>query len=213
LDVNWNDPVEMALAANLHHAALEHVATKTCKTYTGQRNMFVRWCDALTVPRVPLPSTDDTMAMYLQSVENGAKTFAPVKAASAAFAFYQKINLFRHEPTQSPAVCLVREAAIRRFGLNPKNRKEPFEWAQVVKFAEAYGSRQQGYCHLVVATIVVVMFGGMCRYDDASGLVWRNIRLVADGGAFEITFDKRKNSVPPRQQGTSDRPQGALQLV
>jgi integrase len=117
-----------------------------------------------------------------------------VKAASAAIAFYQKINLFSHEPTQSPAVCLVREAATRRFGLNAKNRKEPFEWAQVVRFAEAYGSRHQGYCHLVVATIAVVMFGGMCRYDDASGLMWRNIRLEADGSALEITFDKRKNS-------------------
>jgi hypothetical protein len=77
-------------------------------------------------------------------VANNAKTFAPVKAASAAIAFYQKINLFSHEPTQAPAACLVREAAIRRFGLNPKNRKEPFEWAQVVKFEEAYGSLQQG---------------------------------------------------------------------
>jgi hypothetical protein len=35
----------------------------------------------------------------------------------------------------------------------------------------------------------------MCRYaDDASGLRWRNIRFDADGSAFEITFDKRKNS-------------------
>jgi integrase len=118
----------------------------------------------------------------------------PVKAASAAIAFYQKINLFSHEPTQSPAVCLVREAAIRRFGLNPKNRKDPFEWAHVVKFAEAYGSRQKGYCHLVVATMAVVMFGGMCRYDDASGLMWSNIRFEEDGSAFEITFDKRKNA-------------------
>ncbi len=47
---------------------------------------------------------------------------------------------------------------------------------------------------MVAATIDVVMFGGMCRYDDASGLMWRNIRLEADGSAFEIYFDKRKNS-------------------
>ena len=46
----------------------------------------------------------------------------------------------------------------------------------------------------MVATIDVVMFGGMCRYDDASGLMWRNIHFEADGSAFEITFDKRKNS-------------------
>ena len=88
--------------------------------------MFVRWCDSLRVPRVPLPTSDSTVAMYMQSVANNAKTFAPVKAASTAIAFYQKINLFSHEPTQSPAVCLVREAAIGRFGLNPKNQKEPF---------------------------------------------------------------------------------------
>ena len=85
----------------------------------------------------------------------------------------------------------MREAAIRRFGLIAKNRREPFEWEQVVKFAEAYESREEGYCHLGVATMVVVMFGGMCRYDDASGLMWRNIRFEADGSAFEITFDKQ----------------------
>jgi hypothetical protein len=34
----------------------------------------------------------------------------------------------------------------------------------------------------------------MCRYDDASGLRWRNIRFVEDGSGFEITFEKRKNA-------------------
>ena len=33
LDVNRTDPVEMALAADLQHAVLDHVVTKTCKTY------------------------------------------------------------------------------------------------------------------------------------------------------------------------------------
>jgi hypothetical protein len=83
---------------------------------------------------------------------------------------------------------------MRKFGLNPKNRKEPFEWENVVLFAEAYGVRHQGYCHLVVATMAVIMFGAMCRYDDASGLRWRNIRFVEDGSGFEITFEKRKNA-------------------
>jgi hypothetical protein len=125
---------------------------------------------------------------------NNAKMIAQVKAASAAIAFFQKINLFDHDPTQAPAVCLVRSAATRKFGLTPKNPKDPFEWSHVVSFAEAYGVRHQGYCHLVVATMAVVMLGGMCRYDDASGLLWRNIRFEADGSAFEIIFDKRKNA-------------------
>jgi len=57
-----------------------------------------------------------------------------------------------------------------RFGLNTKNRKEPFEREQVARYADAYGVRRQGYCHLVVATMAVIMFGGMCRYNDASCL-------------------------------------------
>ena len=194
LDVNREDPVEMALAADLQKSALAHVAESSCGKYTGQFNMFVAWCNSLAEPRVPLPASDGTVAMYMQQVMNTAKTFAPVKAASAAIAFYQKINLFDHEPTQSPAVCVVRGAAMRKFGLNAKNRKEPFEWEQIVSFVEAYGVRHRGYCHLVVATMAIVMFGGMCRYDDASGLLWRNVRFVPDGSGFELTFDKRKNA-------------------
>jgi hypothetical protein len=117
-----------------------------------------------------------------------------MKAVSTAIAFFQKINLFNHEPRQSPAVCIVRSVATRRFGLNNKNRREPFEWEQVLKFAKAYGVWLQGYCHLVVVTMFVIVFGGMCRYDDEAGLMWRNIRFVADKSAFEIPFDKRKNS-------------------
>jgi hypothetical protein len=130
----------------------------------------------------------------MQSVMNGAKTFAPVQAASTAIAFYYKITLFDHEPTESPAVCLVRGAAMRKFGLNPKSRKELFEWEQVVSFVEAYGVRHQGYCHLVVATMEIVMFCGICRYEDASGLLWRNARFEEDGSGYELSFDRRKNA-------------------
>ncbi len=38
------------------------------------------------------------------------------------------------------------------------------------------------------------MFRAMCRYDDASGFKWRNIRFVEDGSEFDITFEKRKNA-------------------
>ena len=83
---------------------------------------------------------------------------------------------------------------MRKFGLNAKNRKDPFEWDDVVRFAAAYGVRQQDYCHLVVATMTVLMFSGMCRYDDVSGLQWRNVRLLEDMSAYELTFDKRNNA-------------------
>ncbi len=156
--------------------------------------MFVVWCGSLLEPRIPLPAPDDSVAMYLQSMVNDAKSFAPVKAASAAIVFFQKVNLFDHEPTHCPAACIVRNAAMRKFGLDPKIRKGPFEWDSVVLFAEAYGVRQQGYYHLVVASMAVIMFCSMCRYEDASGLKWRNIRFVENGSGFEITFEKRKNA-------------------
>jgi hypothetical protein len=136
--------VEVELAADMQVSALSHVAGSTCKKYEGQFRMFVAWCGSRVEPRIPLPASDASVAMYLQSVVNGAKSFAPVKSASAAIAFFQKVNLFDHEPTQCPAACLVRNSAMRRFGLNPKNRKEPFEWENVVLFAEAYGVRHQG---------------------------------------------------------------------
>jgi len=43
--------------------------------------------------------------------------------------------------------------------------------------------------------MAIVIFGGMCRqYDDASGLLWRNVRFEADGSGYELSFDKRKNA-------------------
>ncbi len=129
LDVNREDPVEMALAADLQKSALTHVAVSSCGKYTGQFNMFVAWCEAVAEPRASLHASDATVALYLQAVINDAKTFAPVKAAaSTAIAFYHKINIFNHEPTLSLAACLAQSVATRYFGLNAKNRKEPFEW-------------------------------------------------------------------------------------
>ncbi len=67
-------------------------------------------------------------------------------------------------------------------------------WADVVLFTDAYGVSLLGYCHLVVVTMAVIMLGTMCRYDDASELLLKNLRFVEDGSGFEITFEKRKNA-------------------
>ncbi len=42
--------------------------------------------------------------------------------------------------------------------------------------------------------MVVVMSGGMCRYDDASRLRWRNVQFELDGSNFHLSFEKRKNA-------------------
>ena len=186
--------MEVALAAGVRSSALTHVAGSTAVAYAGPWQHFEDWCSALARPRCPLPADDFTVALYLQSLVERSKTFAPVKSASATIASFQKVNLFNHLPTQSPAVGMVRQAAARKFGLTPKGRKEPFQWAQVVAFAQAYGVQHQGYCHLVVASMAVIMFGAMCRYNDVSRLRWRNVKFEQDGSCFHLTFEKRKNA-------------------
>jgi hypothetical protein len=52
---------------------------------------------------------------------------------------------------------MVRQAASRKFGLTPKGRKEPFQWTHVVAFALEYGVNNRGCCHLVVASMAVVI--------------------------------------------------------
>jgi len=87
MDVNREDPVDMALAADLQRSALAQVAVSSCGKQTGQFNMFVTWCEALSEPRASLPASDATFALDMQSVMNGARTFSLVKAASAAITF------------------------------------------------------------------------------------------------------------------------------
>ena len=169
LDVNREDPVEVALAARSQHSAMSHVARSTSKGNVGPWNAFVKWCGGERLSeRCPLPASAFTVALYLQSVADGAKTFANVKRHSAAFAFFTKVNLFTHLPTQYPAVCIVWQAATRKFGLSPKNQKAPFKRAEVVMSATAHGVLQQGYCHLLVSSITILMFESMCRYSAVS---------------------------------------------
>ncbi len=99
-----------------------------------------------------------------------------------------------NHPTMAPEVCMVRTAAARKFGLAPKRVKEPFMWTDLVDFALLCGIKSQGYCHLVVATMAILSFGAMCRYNGVSRLKWGNIKFETNLSSFEITFDIRKNS-------------------
>ena len=116
----------MELAAGLHESAVAHVADSTASAYVGPWTHFVDLCASLLAPRCPLPPSEMMVALYLRSVVERSKSHAPVKSHSEAIAFYQKVNLFGHLPTRSPAVNMVRQAAAMHFGLGIRNRKEPF---------------------------------------------------------------------------------------
>ena len=106
------------------------------------------------------------MALYLAHVAERATSFAVIKSASAAIAYFQKINLFEHNPTISPLASFVRAAFARRLGTAPRRRKAPFLWVDVMRFATAYLSGSPAYCHLVVVTCCIISFGGMCRFGE-----------------------------------------------
>ena len=126
LQLNLQDPEEVRLGALVQQAALGHVAPSSSRAYACAWKAFVSWCSSLAQPRCPLPAAEITVAMYLQLVVGRSKSYSPFKKASAAIAFFQKVNLHNHLPTRAPAVEMVRQAAIRNFGLAPKNRKAPF---------------------------------------------------------------------------------------
>ncbi len=50
-------------------------------------------------------------------------------------------------------------------------------WTDLVDFAILYRINSQGFCHLVVATMALLTFGAMCRYNDVSRLKWENIKF------------------------------------
>ena len=100
LQLNLADPEEVRLGALVQQAALMHVAGSTSSDYVGPWKAFVSWCGSLEKPRCPLPAADITVAMFLQLLVEKSVTFAPVKKASAAIAFFQKVNLFDHLPTR-----------------------------------------------------------------------------------------------------------------
>jgi hypothetical protein len=169
---NASDPVEVSLAAGLRESAAMHVAGSTADAYREPWNHFVDSCACLKVPHCPLPADEMTVELYLQSVFERSNTFATMKSASAVIAYFQKINLQHHLPTQSPTVGMKRQAASRKFGLTPKGSNEPFQWSQVVAFALEYGVNKRGYCHLAVASMTVVMFGGMCSILVRTDGLW-----------------------------------------
>ena len=91
-----------------------------------------------------LPADGPTVAMYFQVIMDKAKTVALIKIAPEAIAFYQKLNLYIHNPTMAHEAGMVRRSMARKCGITPLKRKTPFTWSHLVLFAEAYGVRHQG---------------------------------------------------------------------
>ncbi len=84
--------------------------------------------------------------------------FQTIKSASASITFIHKIILYTNHPTMAPEVCMIRTAAGKKKFLSAKRAKEPFLWFQLVDVVLLYGNQNQGYCHLDVATMTILLF-------------------------------------------------------
>ncbi len=71
LDGNREDPGEVTMAARVQHSAMAHVAGSTSKGYVWPWNAFVKWCGERLSERCPLPTSNFTVELYLQSVAMG----------------------------------------------------------------------------------------------------------------------------------------------
>jgi hypothetical protein len=194
VSIDPSDPVELHLASRLRESAVTHVAGQSSDRYALLWAKFVKWCGERTSPRCPLPASEVTVALFLQQVADEAHSFSVIKQASAAIAFFQKINLFDHDPTLGPLASFVRKSAMRRLGLAPCRRKAPFQWEAIVRLASsAVRGSDTPYCKLVVVTFCVVTFGGMCRYSDVASLRLVHLQFHQNGGSVTLSFPKRKN--------------------
>ena len=88
LSINPSDPPEVHLAAVFRQSAVEHVAASSAHQYEHAWRSFVQWCQSLQVPRSFLPASEVTVALYLANVAERATSFAVIKSASAAIAYF-----------------------------------------------------------------------------------------------------------------------------
>ena len=166
-------------------------AASTSQTYRSAWNDFTRWCAARRPPLSALPASELTIALYLESRTESAKSFAVIKTASAAIAQMHSINLHPAEPTKGALASMIRKAAARDLGLAPHNLKSPWTWAQVRDFTATYCTPTGAEFTFITALAAATLFVCACRFDDAHALRWANLD-ASRPGFLVITFAKRK---------------------
>lgn len=186
-----SDPTLARLFDGLRSSALGNWADSSVTTYRSPWNMFVEWCRARSPPLTPLPASELTVALFLQQRLEDSRTYAPVKAASAAIAMMHKVNAFDHRPTATLLPSLVRRAARRKFGIAATRDKEPLLWRDVMQLA-VHCAPTRPLCWACIALAALVCFAGFCRYNDAALLRWDH--AVFSDTHLELTFTQRKNN-------------------
>ena len=96
-------------------------APKTVEMYKGAFARFKNWAQGMRIS--VLPVTVDDLMVYLMYVSENTESFAAVKMARYAVAYYHQMGGYQ-DPTKDPAVALVVEAAKRAWA-HPVKKARP----------------------------------------------------------------------------------------
>ena len=136
--------------------------------------MFVRFCNERNPPLCPMPASAVSVALFLYLRLSGASSYSVVRTASAAINYMHEINLLP-SPTKGHLPALVRKLAKRRIGLDVKNIKAPFKWADIGSFAAKFCRPGSPQVRQMMVVLAVVTFAGFCRYGEPIRLLWRHV--------------------------------------
>ena len=167
-------------------------AASTMKRYTPAWGYFKKFCERHDLPF--LPAAPLTVALYLLSLTQTAKSFATVKLASAAIAAFHSFAS-QPEVTRASIVVAIREHAKRNLRAGD-NRKEPIPWEKVEEVCKLLAERPIacGWLRNVsLAAAISLAFCGFLRYDDLSRIKVGGITVSSDKASMEIKLESRKN--------------------
>jgi hypothetical protein len=191
-----DDPLEQELALEIVQAAGGARRPSTMAQYDNPWELFVWWCAQRKPPRVALPASEGTTAIYLQFVARGATSYSIVKTASAAIYTAHVCAMVPETeiPTKSQAAKQIRAAARNRLGDFAPNRgkKEPLEWEHVQAIVTLYCTVSSlTLTSLTVGTMIAVMFAGFLRYDCSVKIFADEVKFY--GTHMELFMETRKN--------------------
>ncbi len=94
----------------------------------------------------------------------------------------------------APDFCMVRTTAAIKFGLLSKKFKDTFLWFQLVGFPPYMVTITKVIVTLIVATMAILSFSDMCRYNMLVDLSERIFNFKSNSSSFEITFEITKKA-------------------
>jgi len=167
-------------------------AASTLDRYAPHWRRFTLWCTRFGVRALPAKPLHIAMflAQTLQYALEHGLAYGVVKAASASIFQAHTLAGFSNTRTDHPIVKAIRSAAMRRLGLQPKNRKEPVSLQLCMQCARRLSATGASLFHHQLAVYIMICFAGFLRYHDATNIFADGVRFYPTH--MEVFIEKRK---------------------